>query len=211
MSNKRYFRIELYGYGGEIAIGKATEAEYTYWNSEAALTDTGTEDAEDALWTYLEEHEFEPERFNVPEEFKREGQWYDQDDLIHDNGVDFAYAHVNVYEIAGPEWDDAQIKTLVEDVTLADFIEQYNADTVPNDFEPDDQYVFFGMSSEKGTFYSAVLETDGDIDLSLLKFHNTEYFTGDEIISNVSYNDQDLSNEGGDTNGKGMTVKFIEI
>ncbi len=211
MSNKRYFRIELYGYGGEIAIGKATEEEYLYWNSEAALTDTGAEDAEDALWSYLEENESEPERFSVPTEFKREGQWYDQDDLIHDNGVDFAYAHVNVYEVSGPEWDDAQIKTLVEDTTLADFIEQYNADTVPNDFEPDDQYVFFGMSSEKGTFYSAVLETDGDIDLSLLKFHNTEYFTGDEIISNVSYNDQDLSNEGGDTNGKGMTVKFIEV
>jgi hypothetical protein len=211
MSNKRYFRIELYGYGGEIVIGKATEAEYLYWNSEAALTDTGTEDAEDALWSYIEEHESEPERFTVPEEFKREGQWFDQGDLIHDNGVDFAYAHVNVYEVAGPEWDDQQINTVVEDTTLADFIEQYNADTVPNDFEPDDQYVFFGMSSEKGTFYSAVLETDSDIDLSLLKFHNTEYFTGDEIISHITYNDQDLSNEGGDTNGKGMTVKFIEI
>jgi len=118
---------------------------------------------------------------------------------------------VNVYEVAGPEWDDQQISTVVEDISLADFIEQYNADTVPNEFETDEQYVFFGMSSEKGQFYNAIVELDGDIDLSLLKFHNTEYPTGDEIISHITYNDQDVSNEGGDTNGKGMTVKFIEL
>jgi hypothetical protein len=84
-------------------------------------------------------------------------------------------------------------------------------DAESNEFETDESYVFFGMSSERGQFYSAVIELDGDIDLSLLKFHSTEYPTGDDIISQVTYNDQDLSNEGGDTNGKGMTVKFIEL
>ena len=211
MSTKRYFRIELYGYGGEVVVGKATEAEYEYWNSAAALADTGTEDLEDALWSYLEEHEFEPERFNVPSDFEREGQWFDQDDLAHDNGVDFGYAHVTVNEVAGPDWDAKTVRTVVEDLPISDFIEQYNADTETDEFETDEQYLFFGMSSEKGLFYSAVIETDGDVDLSLLKFYSTEYPTGDDIVSRVTYQDQDLSNEGGDTNGKDTTVKFIEV
>lgn len=211
MENKRYFRIELYGYGGEAVISTSTPEEFEYWKSEQALADTGTEDLEDALFTYLEEHEFESERFKVPEQFVREGSWYEQDDLAHENGVDFSYGYVNVYEVEGPDWEAKQIATIVEDVKISDFIEEHNADSETNEFETDEQYVFFGMSSEKGTFYNAVIETDGDLDLSLIKFYSTELPTGDDLVVAVTYNDEDLSNEGGDTNGKGTTVQFMEL
>jgi hypothetical protein len=211
MTNKRYFRIELYGYGGEVVMSPSSEAEYEYWNSEQALADTGTEDAEDALFTYLEEHEFESERFRVPEQFSREGQWYEQDSLLHENGVDFSYGHVNVYEMDGPDWDAHQTNTVVEDLTIVDFIQNHNADAESTEFETEEQYVFFGMSSDKGAFYNALIELDGEIDLSKIKFHSIELPTGDEIINSVTYGGEELSNEGGDTNNKGITVQIIEL
>ncbi len=207
MENKRYFRIELYGYGGEVVMSPSTESEYEYWNSEQALTDTQTEDAEDALFSYLEESEFDPDRFTVPEEYAREGMWFDQDSLLHENGVDFAYAHVNVYEVENAEWDAKQLNTIVEDVKLTVFIEAYNADTESTEFETDEEFVLFGMSSDKGVFYNALVELDTDIDLSKIKFYSIELPTGDDLINAVTYNDEELSNEGGDTNNKGITVK----
>jgi hypothetical protein len=58
-------------------------------------------------------------------------------------------------------------------------------------------------SSEKGSFFDAVIETVGEFDPKKLKFIINEYPNGEDIIDSVTYNDEELDNNGGDTNGKG--------
>ncbi len=75
------------------------------------------------------------------------------------------------------------------------------------DSQPAGTVVFIGTSSEKGTFFEADLELKMPFDPSKLCLHYDEV-DGNEIITSVSYDGEELNNDGGDTNGKSSDFGF---
>ena len=65
------------------------------------------------------------------------------------------------------------------------------------------------MSLEKGTFFNTTIEsTSGDFDPAKLKISTYEMPNGDEIISGVEYDGEELDGLGnGDTRGKGYVAE----
>jgi hypothetical protein len=66
------------------------------------------------------------------------------------------------------------------------------------------------MSSEKGTFFEAVIETALPFDKNLLKFAIAEAPNGEDLVYAIEYDGVELDNGGGDTNGKGYYTYFYE-
>jgi len=58
-------------------------------------------------------------------------------------------------------------------------------------------------SAEKGTFFEGILTTPGLIDLQKFKFVIDESLNGEDTLWYVEYDGEEISNDGGDTNGKG--------
>ena len=71
------------------------------------------------------------------------------------------------------------------------------------DFGEEGDYTLHMMSSEKGTFFEGRFETIGEFDPKKLKVIITEYPNGEDTVTSILYNDVDVENDGGDTNGKG--------
>jgi len=67
-------------------------------------------------------------------------------------------------------------------------------------------YVAQMFSIEKGCFFEGTITTVGEFNINKLKLFVNEYPNGDDIIDNIEYNDVDVENEGGDTNGKGYAA-----
>ena len=76
-----------------------------------------------------------------------------------------------------------------------------------NDEPPEGtEYIAQLYSSEKGTFFEGIVETTGDFDPKKLKIHTTEYLNGEDTVTSIEYNEVDVDNGGGDTNGKGYSA-----
>ena len=101
----RIFRITLSGHGGEFAISKSSLEEFKYWNSDEARLILEDEDTENPLMEYMLNKEYEDEdstRFDSVK-FKREGEWYDQDDIDHNFGVNIDFAYLTVVEVSAAD------------------------------------------------------------------------------------------------------------
>lgn len=224
---KRYFRVTIHGYGGEIVLGRLTEEQYDFW-------EPFDEDQiiAHAMWDPYEENDENPVHDDEDPRFL--GQWYELDDLEHVNGADADSAYITIDEYDSAEFRAKHIATIVETMSWNDFKEQYkpkHTENVidldellyPNGFYEEDDpngeegepkpldngdiptcYVFFGMSSEKGTFGDYPIETDGeDLDIGALEFYTTQMPQSDNVLELNAYKDEDVYNDGGDTNGKG--------
>ena len=212
MQPTRYWRIKLYGYGGEVVFGTSSKEEMEYWESDQAKLDTGCPDDENPFEYYIWEQDAENTNFtNIPEQFRREGGWYDQDDLAHETGVDYSAAYISIEELESADWESDAIREVIEDASLPDFV-TVNSVTVDSDeFYPDVTHVFCGTSDEKGVFFSAVFETQGPLDLFKLSFKTIEFPNGYDLIESVSYDGADIANYNSDTDGKSMDIGFIEL
>lgn len=224
---KRYFRVTIHGYGGEIVLGRLTEEQYDFWEpfeEEQIIAH--------AMWDPYEESDENP--IYDDEDPRWLGQWYECDDIEHVNGADADSAYVTIEEVSSAEYDAKHIADVVETMSWNDFKQKYEPKLTenvidldealyPNGFYEEDDadgeegepkpldngdiptpYVFFGMSAEKGTFGLYPIETDGeDLDIGALEFYTTQVPQSDNILELVNYKDQEIYNDGGDTNGKG--------
>lgn len=208
----RYYRISISGYGGELVYDTATKEQYEYWNSNQAKEDCGVESDENALSEYLWSFEDDPDRFGkVPKSVHREGNWHEQDSVAHLMGAAVDSASITIEELDADHLMADVIKEIVINVPIYDFVDEEDAEINITELEFESEYVFFGMSVEKGTFFDAVLETQGPINLSKLKFEVRECHNGDEIITDVYYNDELVESQENDTNGKDMIIEIVEV
>ena len=209
----RIFRITITGHGGEFTFSKSSLDEYMYWNSDEAQV--FVEDSTDPIMEYIMNKEYEEdiERFeNV--KFKREGDWYEQDDIDHTCGVNFDYAYLAVQEVTCIEWDEAEIiDTIYDYESLGEVVSENQLEVEYNDADYEGcSHVLACVSIEKGTFFEGYVTTNGeDFDIKKLKFGTKEYITEDELVEYVYYDGVQLDSEGMDTYGKGMYVHIHEV
>lgn len=211
VKSMQYFRIMLNGYGGESVYGKITKEQYEFWNNEEKLEELGFEDG-------LSEYMWDRDEYNdrVPEEAQFENEWYDQDDIEHSNGVTLDSARLVIDKIDSGEPYEAKHLEDIWDGDVTTLIEEQDIETDENVLDLDEfadkdghNYVFYGMSVEKGNFFDAILELkdDEELDISKFNFGVCEMPNGDNILSDVTYNGEYLDNYGGDTNGKAMYME----
>lgn len=213
----RYYRIRLYGYGSEIVYGKSSKEEYEYWqdiNARCNEMNLDPEENDNPFQVYMFEKEEKEDLYEfVPNHIKREGEWYEQDDCDHASGVATNACRVEIVEVESDEYGATEIETIVGGEEFYDtFYDAYEPEIVIGDSEAyDHEYVFFGLSAEKGVFFDGIIETQGKIDISKLKFFGTEFPNGDDLIYDIEYDGSYIDNNGGDTNGKGLYIEIQKL
>ena len=215
----RHYRIRLWGYGGESVYGRISKEAYKFWND----VKEGKTELDHPEYDNLESYMANPEEFrkhvDIPQEadflfdMKNEfhQQWYEKDDIEHMNGVTLDSARIEVDEVSDESYGSKWLETVCEDMMLDKLLEMKNKEVDQDYFDLDahgdedgHNYVFYGMSIEKGTFNDVYLRTEGKkFDVSKLDVKAMEMPNGDNIITEILYNGVPLDGDFGDTNGKG--------
>jgi hypothetical protein len=156
----------------------------------------------DFAWNYdyAEENDISEEMWPVPP-----GSWYECDDMGHVNGVDRNAGTLQVCDENGET---------VYEVSLED-IDGYSdgspeiggGDEIWIDSKPAGTPVFIGVSNEKGTFFEGEIELKAPFDSSKLCISYDE-IDGNEIVSMITYDEEEIDNNGGSTNGKSSDFGF---
>lgn len=184
----RTYRISLWGYGGEITMGTVSRKIYDYFKYRRL-------DISDYAWNY----EYAEEN-NIPEDMQPfpPGSWYECDDMAHANGVDSDVCTIQI--------EDENGETVIEKST-DDFDENepgpvwsYSDETWITQAGAG-EVVFVGRSNEKGTFFEGEIELTQPFDITKLTLC-TEEVDGTEMITGIIYDEKDIDNWGGSTDGK---------
>lgn len=208
----RYYRISLWGYGGESAYMSLNKEGYEYWQERM------DEDGEWPLTEYMLEAE-DLEDFDGPksadflmndgdsEDWYR-SPWYESPtEVVHQYGVDYGNAYITIDEVEDHEPTSAIIKEVVGNEDINEWVDENGAEVVMDVCEEEEpNYVLQMLSSEKGTFFEAVVETKGSFDPKKLKIYTTEYWNGDDTIESIEYDGEEVDNWGGGTDGKGYSA-----
>ena len=185
----RTYVIQLWGYGGEVVMGRVKREVYDYFKENQV--DVGE-------YAYDWDNELE-----VPEDVQpfTPGEWHDCDDIVHENGVEMSDScHVTVYDEAGNEvWSHGLDTASLEDseISVEETDEYYAHQEAPG------TVVFYGQSFEKGTFMGGPIELTAPFDPKKLKFYYSD-IEGWPLCGNVEYDDQDIEGlfDDYDTTGK---------
>jgi len=127
------------------------------------------------------------------------GSWYECDDMAHVNGVSRSAGTLQIEDENG---------TVVFEKRLEDM--DGGSDDVPewscNDeawigSKPEGTVVFIGSSNEKGTFFEGNIELTQPFDITKLTLGYDD-IDGEELVNSVTYDDEDIDNFGGSTDGK---------
>ena len=186
----RTYKIQLWGYGGEYVMGTVEREIYDYFRQHRLSVP-------DYAWGG---DEFD----SVPEDMRpfEPGSYYDCDDIGHVNGVDRNSGTMQVLDENGTVVYERDLSSLDGcDVQLSTFEEVWIDSQEPG------TVVFFGYTSDKGTFFEADIELTEPFDPEKLLL-NISDFDANEIVIGVEYDDVELDNYGGDTNGKGSDHAF---
>lgn len=223
LKGKRYYKITLQGYGGEAAYINLSKQAYEFWNNH--VDEYGSED----LLTYmLEAENFEDgdsdfeNLESVPEgaDFMTDDDscvrpWYEApNEFTHQYGIEYTSANISVDEYDSEEYDANFVSEVVDYTSFSSMLDtiqeqsDYEIENVDSDeeFSEMGEYVCQFYSSEKGCFFEGVVETIGSFDAKKLSVVITEYPNGEDIVTSVMYDGEDIDNLGGDTNGKGYSV-----
>ncbi len=209
---KRKFRIEGGNYGGECVIGEVRNSfvQQALDLDEGDLIDRvlDAENWEEPESAESEEHE-DPEAVVVP---KEDYYMWECDDIEHINGP-YADGGFTVYEVPADGSDDYDYENEVGSFSAihmygreGGYFGNEQPDVVNEDDDEGNHYVpvLAFHSSEKGTFASYFVETDGeDFDQYKLGMGIVETNVG-EFIDRVYYNKVELDAEydQNDTSGK---------
>lgn len=192
------YRIEISGRGGEVAIGKVSNAFYKQFEDEAlSFSDYAFND------DFFEEYE----EVDVPEDTRpfEPGCWYDADDIAHEYGASFDSCYITVSTGDTVVLDNADATLLESKGATVEVEEVY-----PQQMLPDGQKYFVVQSFEKGFFFSYEFEAEG-FDITKLELCVVDV-DGWELLHSVSYNGQDLDDLGElSTTGKGTEAWLMEV
>jgi len=193
----RTYKIRMYGYGGEVVIGKINPKIFDYFkNNHIDVTDFANGNV----------NECEIPKDLLPFE---PNAWYECDNIVHESGVEMADScTVEVEDETGTicwssNLDIANLEELECDMISGDEI--YISD------EPEGTVVFYGQQFEKGNFFEGSFELTSPFDFKKLSF-TYEDIEGWTLCSQVDYNGEEIENDdGGDTTGKSSHFAFVRV
>ena len=219
LKGERHYRIHLTGYGGEAAYINISKEAYEFWNSVVE------EDGDSDLVGYMvnaEDGDLDDLEVIVPPEamFMEDPDgdgypWYEAPtEFVHQYGVNYGSCYLTVDEVDSDEYMSNVINEVVDSENLQEYLDSimeandYEIDLVEadEDFGEEGDYVVQFYSSEKGSFFDGVITTYGEFDPKKLKIVYTEYPNGEDIVTVVEYDGENIDNNGGDTNGKGYSA-----
>ena len=216
LKGPRYYKISLWGYGGESAYFNVSKETHDFWKPICE------EHGDNDLVSYMvnddpEDYDFEnidgvptEADFLTEEDYKY--PWYEgPNEIVHQYGVEYGSARITVEEVDSDDYSANVVAEVVDGEDLSEYLDavmeatDYEVDLVESDedFGEEGDYTLQMHSSEKGTFFEGRFETIGKFDPKKLKIVITEYPNGEDTVTNILYNDIDIDNDGGSTNGKG--------
>jgi hypothetical protein len=191
------YRIEISGRGGEIVVGKVSNAFYSQFEEE---------DLSFSDYAWNDDFFDENEEVDIPEDSRpfEPGCWYDADNVAHEYGVSFDSCYITVSTGDTVVLDNGDA-TLLENKGVTVEVEE----VYPQQMLPDGQKYFVVQSFEKGFFFSYEFEAE-TFELSKLQL-NVVDVDGWELLHSVSYDGQDLEDLGElSTTGKGSEAWLAE-
>ena len=195
----RTYKIRLWGYGGEYVMGTVDRKIYDYFKRRRL-------DLSDFAWNdeYAEDQK-------IPEEMYPfyPGSWHDCDNVGHCWGVDRSAGTLQVEDENGNVVYEVRLENINgfgEDDENPD-PEWCCDEEIWVDMKDPGTVVFVATSSEKGTFFEGDLELKAPFNPGKITLSYDD-IDGNEIITKVIYNGEDVDNSGGDTNGKGSDFGF---
>ena len=221
LKGPRYYRVRLWGYGGEAAYMNVSKETYDFWkpiteeHGDSDLVNYAVNDDPDDY--EFEDIETVPTEADFLTEDEYKYPWYEAPgEFCHQNGVEFSSARIDVEEVDSDDYRANEVAEVLDGESLEDLLstveEDSNYEIEPKDWgeaEPianEGEYVCQFYSSEKGTFFDGIIETVGDFDIKKLKAVINEYPNGEDIVDGLLYDNVDIDNDGGDTTGKGYSA-----
>lgn len=187
----RTYRVSMWGYGGETAMGTVSREIYDYFKENRLSLSDFAWDSE-----YAEVKDIPEDMWPFPP-----GSWYECDNICHLNGVALSAGSIQVDDENGNEVYNRQLESLDgTDIQLSSEGEYYINQT-------DDGVVYIGHSREKGTFFDAGIPLTAPFAPTKLCIFS-ENIEGEEIAYNITYDGEDLDNNGGSTDGKSSDFYF---
>jgi len=183
------YTFSIQRYGGETVMGSITPYQYHYWkNREQELTDYVMGFDREA---YETEH-------HIPEEAKMR-DWYEIDNMAHVCGAPVESA--NFLHIDESDQNGAPILNTNGSYKMWEPIELSNESREKFNIKLEDgecidvdhpslenEYYFWGSTSNKGGWTTEAINIDGELDLSQLKIHYKQ-IEGSDIAYAISYGD----------------------
>ncbi len=196
----RTYKISMWGYGGERVMGTVDKTIWDYCNdNQVDLQEIawGDEDTVEEMGLDIDMLPFPP------------GQWYECDDMGHISGVSRNAGTLQIEDENG----NTIFEKSLDDITGGGCDGEPDwccDDEVWAGSKSKDTVVFIGVSNEKGTFFEADLELKAPFDITKLELHYDE-FDGEEIVTGIVYNGEDIDNWGGSTDGKSSDMNMVLI
>ena len=194
----RTYKISMWGYGGEKVMGTTTQEVWDYcMENQVELSDIAWDS--DAA----EEMDLDEDLLPFPP-----GSWYECDDMAHVNGVSRSAGTVQIEDENG---ETVFEKSLDDCDGCSDDSPEWSClDEAYIGSRKKGEVVFIGSSNEKGTFFEGEIELRAPFDITKLVLCYEEV-DGEEIVSGVTYDGEDIDNWGGSTDGKSSDFTMVRI
>ena len=205
---ERFFKVEFGRYGGEVAMGEITEAQFNHWYDNEKFAD------------YMGNIGFDAEEANadVPEKARLKGEFYEYGDICHLSGPEFAdgqMMHITEVDKDGEYLrDEAGDFLPVRDIDMKDFKKlgvKVHCAAEHNSASDSckDKYYIFGQYFNKGGWYTQVIQTGPEgFDLKKTEI-NYENADGFKVFNEIVYAGESHSLEE-DSTGKSSSFYVME-
>jgi hypothetical protein len=195
----RTYQISMWGYGGEKVMGRVDSKVWDYCiKHRVNLVDLawGDEDTfQDDMELDLEQLPYYP------------GQWYECDSMAHTHGVSRGAGTVQITDENGVTVFE---KSLDDCDGASDSPGWSCQDEVWIGQAKKGEVVFIGSSNEKGTFFEGNIELRAPFDIEKLVLYYDEV-DGEELVNSVYYDDEEIENYGGSTDGKSSDMDMVRV
>jgi hypothetical protein len=132
------------------------------------------------------------------------GQWHDCDNMGHAYGVSMNAGTIQIED----EHGNTVFERSLEDCDGCDDSPALCCgDEIWIDMKDPGTVVFIANSSEKGTFFESSIDLKMPFDIEKLEI-NYDEVDGEELVTSVYYDGEELENWGGSTSGKGSDFGF---
>jgi hypothetical protein len=195
------YRISMWGYGGEKVMGRVDPAAWDYCIKHQL-------DLVDLAWGDYDEI-VEKQGLDIDQLPFTPGSWYECDSMAHVHGVSRNAGTIQITDDNG---------NTVFEKSLDDIVGG-GCDGEPDWCCNDEvwigqakkgEVVFIGSSNEKGTFFEGDIELKAPFDIEKLELHYDEV-DGEEIVNLIYYNDEEIENYGGSTDGKSSDMIMVRL